>query len=182
MSLRAYKDSMDIQKHGGGINLPQRLHENIPRCHQHLLASKNIGGAKSSPESIRNGSRQQQKLTQSITNPNVEELGKGNGIISDDKSIPGPVYQSRSMSVSLKKPPGLDWKPKPVQCSTQNRLHWLSPIRRIEFRKRSHACKFEQMRKRYGIDEIKAWQVYREKFTLTYVVNANQYDAPRLES
>jgi hypothetical protein len=36
---RAYKESMDIQKHGGRINLPQRLHENLPKAQQQLLSS-----------------------------------------------------------------------------------------------------------------------------------------------
>ncbi|KAL3822159.1 hypothetical protein ACHAXA_011704 [Cyclostephanos tholiformis] len=36
---RAYKDSMDIQKHGGVINLPQRLHENLPKAQQQILSS-----------------------------------------------------------------------------------------------------------------------------------------------
>ena len=36
----AYKDAMDIQKHGGNIYLPQHLHENLPKGCRHLLASK----------------------------------------------------------------------------------------------------------------------------------------------
>ena len=39
LSKRAYKESMDIQKHGGRINLPQRLHENLPKAQQQLLSS-----------------------------------------------------------------------------------------------------------------------------------------------
>ena len=35
----AYKDAMDIQKHGGNIYLPQHLHENLPKGCRHLLAS-----------------------------------------------------------------------------------------------------------------------------------------------
>jgi len=42
LSKRAYKESMDIQKHGGRINLPQRLHENLPKAQQQLLSS-NVG-------------------------------------------------------------------------------------------------------------------------------------------
>ena len=40
LSKRAYKESMDIQKHGGRINLPQRLHENLPESLRYLLASE----------------------------------------------------------------------------------------------------------------------------------------------
>lgn len=35
----AYKDAMDIQKHGGQIYLPQHLHEKLPTGSRHLLIS-----------------------------------------------------------------------------------------------------------------------------------------------
>mmetsp|Transcript_33127 Transcript_33127/g.63753 ORF Transcript_33127/g.63753 Transcript_33127/m.63753 type:complete len:152 (-) Transcript_33127:2005-2460(-) len=34
---KAYNDSLDLQKHGGKINLPKHLHENIPAGCQSLL-------------------------------------------------------------------------------------------------------------------------------------------------
>ncbi|KAL3773341.1 hypothetical protein ACHAW5_010018 [Stephanodiscus triporus] len=37
---KAYKDAMDVQKHGGTVNLPRHLHDKLPRSLQHLLTSK----------------------------------------------------------------------------------------------------------------------------------------------
>ncbi len=38
---------------------------------------------------------------------------------------------------------------------------WISPIRRIEFRLCTHACKFEELRIMYDNDEVRAWKEYR---------------------
>lgn len=184
---------MDIQKHGGVINLPQRLIENLPKRHQQLFASKNIDHLPSCAESRRDGPRHQQKPTQSIPNRTkrlsmpVQMVKRAVGAIGQrgmkrigKRASQSPEVliqdQSRSMRVSLGKPPGQGWEPKKISYSTQNRLHWLSPSRRIEFTKRSHACQFEKMRERYGIDERKAWLVYRKNFSPTFVVDAHQYD------
>ncbi len=35
----AYKDAMDVQKHGGQIYLPQHLHEKLPTGSRYLLTS-----------------------------------------------------------------------------------------------------------------------------------------------
>ncbi len=34
---KAYNDALDLQKHGGKINLPKHLHENLPAGCQSLL-------------------------------------------------------------------------------------------------------------------------------------------------
>jgi hypothetical protein len=73
-------------------------------------------------------------------------------------------------------PPGPDWTSRLVEYSTQNRIHWLSPIRRIEFIKYQAACQFENLRKVHDDDEIDAWEEYRKTFSKTFVVAAHQYD------
>ena len=37
--FRAYKDAMDVQKHGGKIFLPQHLHANLEEKYRQLLTS-----------------------------------------------------------------------------------------------------------------------------------------------
>ena len=38
----------------------------------------------------------------------------------------------------------------------------MSPDRDIEFRRLTQACEFEQLRKKFGSDEIRTWTEYRE--------------------
>jgi hypothetical protein len=178
---------MDIQKHGGIINLPQHLHENLSKTHQQLLTTKYIEGLTSSAESMRNGPAGQMinPATGSIGQRGMKRMGKRASIsleassqspkvLIQDQS--GANIMGRQTSVSLK-PPGLGWISRLVNYSSQNRLHWISPSRDIEFKRRPHACQFEKMRKRYGNDEKKAWKVYREKFRQTFVVDAHKYDS-----
>jgi hypothetical protein len=397
VSIRAYKDSMDIQKHGGSIYLPQHLHENLSENNQQLLRWNNFRSASLSAESMRNGPYHQQQSTQNITSSNIKERGeessiepgqkmkraigasgqeggmkktgrrksipleaslhspelfvqkqkytRRNGIMTHvaspnqydppntmqqetttpgqkprgfnrpetppidpnvtksgkrkrgqepdqnekklkksnhvsaqklPKPLPGPGWECRrvmdysrssrlttfwlppskrfgfrsaknasdfedmrtmyqgnedkalvelkkrsasaikikpfradislrasshakilvqdrggdtsvlsiatSSSKTAKSPPspGLDWKSILVQYSTQNRHHWLSPIRRIEFKNYQAACKFESLRKKNGKDEVVAWKKYREytrrNGVATLVVSPDQYD------
>lgn len=37
---RAYKNAMDVQKHGGAIYLPQHLHEHLSPSQQELVTAK----------------------------------------------------------------------------------------------------------------------------------------------
>ncbi|KAL3822157.1 LOW QUALITY PROTEIN: hypothetical protein ACHAXA_011702, partial [Cyclostephanos tholiformis] len=76
-------------------------------------------------------------------------------------------------------PPGPDWTSKVVKDSRQNRTHWLSPIRRIEFKWYKQACVFEEMRKMYDNDEVRAWTEFRRVTAgveQVMVVDPFQYD------
>jgi hypothetical protein len=66
-SKRAFKDSMDVQKHGGKVYLPGHLHENLPESLQQVLTSNCIRGATANEESASYGPRHRQK-----TSPNTD--------------------------------------------------------------------------------------------------------------
>jgi len=57
--------------------------------------------------------------------------------------------------------PGPGWKYKLVSNAddSQNRGHWMSPTRNIEFRRREAACEFEVLRQTFG-NEGQAWLEY----------------------
>jgi len=74
-------------------------------------------------------------------------------------------------------PPGPGWKDKILAEGQTNCRHWISPTRNIEFRRRSHACEFEELRLKLG-NEVQAWEEYRKTKVGfdTCVVSASQYD------
>jgi hypothetical protein len=87
------------------------------------------------------------------------------------KIVANRTYPSRSAM----NPPGPSWKPKLVKYRGQNRYHWTSPSRCIEFTRHTAACQFEKLREKTGNDEGRAWSEYRRTF-LTFVVSPRQYD------
>ena len=59
---------------------------------------------------------------------------------------------------------------------SQNRGHWMSPTRNIEFRRRVAACEFEKLRKTFGTEK-RAWHEYSKlKANRGAVVLPGQYD------
>jgi hypothetical protein len=56
---------------------------------------------------------------------------------------------------------GLEWTRELVAEKRQNQYHWISPTRKIEFRRRSQACEFEMLMKKFGSSEVRAWEEYR---------------------
>ncbi|KAL7541843.1 hypothetical protein ACHAXR_011280 [Thalassiosira sp. AJA248-18] len=90
------------------------------------------------------------------------------------------------IAASASHPPGPGWQIKlvpelgPNRIHIQNRCHWISPVRKIEFRRRTQACEFEGLRQKFGTDEVRAWAEYRRKYNgrdyNTKVVSATQYD------
>jgi hypothetical protein len=103
-----------------------------------------------------------------------------NNAIINGKTKPPSVGRDSSNSNS-KKRPGPGWKRK---CCKEGNLaivtHWISPVRRIEFKRRKAAEIFEKLRIEFGTDEIEAWEELRKRsrngFHLS-VVSPKQYDA-----
>ena len=60
-------------------------------------------------------------------------------------------------------PPGPGWTAKFVPGVDQNRWHWISPTRKLEFTRRPRARLFEELRKKYGADEVVALEKYKLK-------------------
>jgi hypothetical protein len=58
-------------------------------------------------------------------------------------------------------PPGLGWTPKFVPGVDQNRWHWISPTKKLEFTRRPQARLFEDLRNKYGADEVVALEKYK---------------------
>ena len=76
--------------------------------------------------------------------------------------------------------PGFDWTVKLVRGAGQNNNHWISPIRCIEFKRFKAACEFEELRKKYDNDEVRAWSEFRRATVggNAFVVSPFQYDQP----
>ena len=78
--------------------------------------------------------------------------------------------------------PGPGWEAKWVSRGQQVYTHWISPVRRIEFRRRNPACDFERLRIKFGSDEVMAWKVFRQRYYTkkgaSFVVSPQKYDAP----
>ena len=60
-------------------------------------------------------------------------------------------------------PPGPGWTARFVPGVDQNRWHWISPTRKLEFTRRPRARLFEELRKKYGADEVVALEKYKLK-------------------
>ena len=90
-----------------------------------------------------------------------------------------PPESNKQKTFKQQPPPGPRRESKLILESGRNRMHWISPTRKIEFRKRPEACQFESLRQKWGSDEVKAWEEYRSVKTGddTKVVNPQQYDA-----
>jgi len=100
---------------------------------------------------------------------------------SSIKTTVATSNEKSSTNPRRKPPPGPGWKDKIVlECGTNCR-HWISPKRNIEFRRRTQACEFEELRKKIGC-EFRAWEEYRRiKFGHDkYVVSPDQYDTERI--
>ncbi len=144
-----------------------------------------------------------------INIPRASQVSHGNAIASktrnNNKSV-GQQCQERRAHSSAKKcaikkctakvpsagrnatpnpansPPGPGWEAKCVPYGQQVYTHWISPARRIEFRRRNPACNFEQLRREFGSDEMMAWKVFRQRYYSkggkpAFVVSPQNYDA-----
>ena len=58
-------------------------------------------------------------------------------------------------------PPGPDWTYRLVFEEEVNHIHWISPIRHIEFTRRTQSSQFEELRKLHDNDEVLAWNEFR---------------------
>jgi hypothetical protein len=88
----AYKDAMDIQKHGGQIYLPQHLHEKLPAGSRHLLTSS-LDGDYSRKDSI--SSNETEDLDSSTYD--VMDIEDNNGDSSDtDEFVPTSATKRKS--------------------------------------------------------------------------------------
>ena len=92
---------------------------------------------------------------------------------------PKKTGDSTATATIKKPPPGPGWKPKVVVKSLKRYCHWISPVRNIEFTRWAQAMEFERLRKKYGNNEVRAWEKYRQsKVGATFrVVSAHFYDA-----
>ena len=75
-------------------------------------------------------------------------------------------------------PPGPGWRFIYAKETNNVAHYWISPTRRIVFRRHKPACEFEKLRSKYGSDEVLAWKEYRKmKFGLDVcVVTPYRYD------
>ena len=86
-----------------------------------------------------------------------------------------------------KQPPGPNWTCRVVKEAGRNRTYWISPIRRIRFKRKKYAVMFEELRQRHDEDhEVIAWNEYR-KITSgkdrAQVIRPQQYDdEPRYDT
>ncbi|KAL3765869.1 hypothetical protein ACHAWU_005402 [Discostella pseudostelligera] len=92
------------------------------------------------------------------------------------------VSKSPSLGTTLGQkvdPPGPGWESSLVDAGSQVVTHWISPVRRIEFRRHTAACNFERLRNEFGSDEVEAWEEYRRrtKGIRARVVSSQDYDA-----
>ena len=92
-----------------------------------------------------------------------------------------PSVGRKSSNYNSKKSPGPGWEQK--RCN-EGKLaivtHWISPARRIEFKRHKAAVAFEQLRNEVGADEIEAWEEFRKRSRGRYplsVVSPQKYDA-----
>ncbi|KAL7552434.1 hypothetical protein ACHAWF_015675 [Thalassiosira exigua] len=76
-------------------------------------------------------------------------------------------------------PPGPGWVPQMAEESGRICCHWVSPARKIPFRRFGPASEFEELRKKFAGDENLAWYEYRQmkKGEDVKVVNPGQYDS-----
>ena len=98
---------------------------------------------------------------------------------SDTFVVSPYLYDETEQSPRTNPTPGPDWTPKLVREPGQNRSHWLSPVRRIEFKRYKQACEFEEWRKQHDNDEVRAWGEYRRvkaRVEQIQVVDIQKYD------
>jgi len=97
-----------------------------------------------------------------------------------DTLVVSPFQYDETEECSRTNPtPGPDWTPKLIREPGQNRNHWLSPVRRIEFKRYKQACEFEEWRKQHDNDEVRAWNEYRRikaGVEQIQVVDIHKYD------
>ncbi len=85
---------------------------------------------------------------------------------------------SAERGIKTRDPPATGWKPKLVSEGERKRVHWVSRDREIEFLRHTQACEFQDLRKKYGANEVRAWEQYRKiKRKNTMVVSPYLYDA-----
>ena len=116
------------------------------------------------------------RVTKAIGQRAITKIGATTMKTKESTSI-----EASSSKSDKNPPPGTGWR---FDVATggegdNNRCHWFSPTRNIEFRRRKQACEFEDLiRKQFGADEIKAWAEYREMKhgQPTRVVSPEQYD------
>ena len=100
------------------------------------------------------------------------------GIDMESKNKPAMTPNRKCTTPKSTTPPGPGWKYKLVSNAgdSQNRGHWMSPTRNIEFRRRVAACEFEKLRRTFGTEK-RAWHEYSKlKANRGAVVLPGQYD------
>jgi len=105
-----------------------------------------------------------------VIDPSQYDLGQNNEV---NTIVRDPASPSKIPS------PGPGWTSliSVDNCGNKHR-HWMSPIRKIEFRNRSPALEFEELRKKFSNNEVRAWEEYRtmKVGADTCVVFPSQYD------
>ncbi|KAL3784456.1 hypothetical protein ACHAW5_004016 [Stephanodiscus triporus] len=98
---------------------------------------------------------------------------------AEGKDPPEELTAKKRNGVFKKTPPGPGWRQKSEKKNGLIRSRWLSPSRGIKFTKWKAACKFEELRKTFGSDEVQAWGEYRKATAgaKTCVVSAHFHDA-----
>ena len=100
---------------------------------------------------------------------------------SDTLVVSPYLYDEKEQFSRTNPTPGPEWTPKLVREAGQNRSHWLSPVRRIEFKRYKQACEFEEWRKKHDNDEVRAWNQFRRikaGVEQIQVVSILKYDEP----
>ena len=112
---------------------------------------------------------------------------KSDNHTSQNVEAKNDVSKSQSLGTTLGQkvdPPGPGWESSLVDAGSRVVTHWISPVRRIEFRRHTAACNFERLRNEFGSDEVEAWEEFRKRYYAvegkrqpSYVVSPQDYDA-----
>jgi hypothetical protein len=99
--------------------------------------------------------------------------------INEEKEDRG--RQSRPLSDKVAKLVEAGWKKLRIQRRNSRRTVYVSPTREMVFISSDAADEFESLRRQYGEDEVRSWEVYthlrRQSGCPRLVVGSNQYDA-----
>jgi len=112
---------------------------------------------------------------------------KSDNHTSQNVEAKNDVSKSQSLGTTLGQkvdPPGPGWESSLVDAGSRVVTHWISPVRRIEFRRHTAACNFERLRNEFGSDEVEAWEEFRKRYYAvegkrqpSYVVSPQDFDA-----
>ena len=118
-----------------------------------------------------------------VTVKRQRQTPKGAVSSTTRKNIVSELSQESKQALSTPRqarnnPPAQGWELKRVEESNRLLYHWISPTRKIEFKRHKQAREFEDLRFRYGPNEVLAWEEYRKlKYgQKTFVVTPHLYD------